>query len=710
MLKHVACIRNGIGSQRLPDFQPFLRWTLSAHLSTNSAIGKSLRRSRYDDKEFERRPSGPLRTSAQDFVSSRHQRDEEPTFGKQTSHFNARRERNPRPTSAQDFVSSRHQRDEEPTFGKQTSHFNARRERNPRPTSAQDFVSSRHQRDEEPTFGKQTSHFNARRERNPRPNDQQGIDVEDMRELASHNDVQRVQRRNRKPLRKNEKGDFDSSTRGATYDYKSRPEGNRALRRALKFGHKIDSEVRGQSSSAIRRAAHRKAFHGDKNHTSDKDLFGRRTFKRTPRRAATLMHRDEQEQEQEHGLWMPEELQDDIDPSASHHRPHFSMGRQLGRTDHAPFVQRTMGKDYRGRNPEGFERDLSQKYEPQSSDRDTNVPLSIPYTTPASEFLYGTNVVLAALLSSRRKFYKLYIYAGGNREVHEQDRKIRELALELGVVVERVKEDQLRLMDKMSVGRPHNGYILESSPLPKLPVLGFRAVDERSGPFHVILEHQSREDEAINGTSTMIKYKVGFPRYPFVLLLDGILDPGNLGAIMRTAFFLGVDTVAISKRSAPVSPVAIKASSGACESLPIVSVSRPASFIDDCKGNGWKVYAAAAPTLGKRTRVGNFFYTSNLGSPVRDHPCLLILGGEGEGVQWNIQRKADIDVGIHGPRLGQGQVDSLNVSVAAGLLCEAFLRKPAGRRMIDQNAHSDAEIGAGTPNDSAEVHTEKRIF
>ncbi len=536
------------------------------------------------------------------------------------------------------------------------------------------------------------SEIDAPRERRPRPKQQQGIDFEDTRESANTKESQNVQRRLRKPLRRNEKGDFDRSNRGAKYDYQSKPEGNRALRRALKFGHEVEPAVLGRSSSAIRRAAHRKAFHGDKNHTSEKDIFGRTPNDRAPRRAASSKH----EEEQEHALSMPEEFQDDMDPSTEPHRPRFSMGRQSDRPDRAPYADRTMGQRYEG---DRFQHD------------DSNVPLSMPYTTPASEFLYGTSVIIAALLSSRRKLYKLYIYGGDNREVHEQDRKIRELALKRGVVVERVKGDWLRLMDKMSAGRPHNGYILEASPLPKLPVAGFRAVEKRNGAFHVMLDHQSREDEAINGTSTNIKYDVSFPRYPFVLLLDGILDPGNLGAILRTAFFLGVDTVAISNRSsAPVSPVALKASAGACETLPLVSVSQPGKFIEECKSNGWRIYAATAPRPVKRTGVGNYFSTSDLGSPVCNYPCLLILGSEGDGLHWSIQRKADFDVGIDGPRIGQGNVDSLNVSVAAGLLCEAFLRKPSGRSEFDVDTPFDAESLTASPSGSRKVQVENRIF
>lgn len=146
---------------------------------------------------------------------------------------------------------------------------------------------------------------------------------------------------------------------------------------------------------------------------------------------------------------------------------------------------------------------------------------------------------------------------------------------------------------------------------------------------------------------------------------------------MRTAFFLGVDVVAIGNRnSAPVSPVALKASSGASESIPLVSVNQPASFLETCKKNGWRLYAAVAPNPSKQSGSKSYLSTSNLNNPLRYHPCIMILGGEGDGLRWNIQRMADYDVGIEGRRIGEGGVDSLNVSVAAGLLCEAFIRQP----------------------------------
>ena len=60
-------------------------------------------------------------------------------------------------------------------------------------------------------------------------------------------------------------------------------------------------------------------------------------------------------------------------------------------------------------------------------------------------------------------------------------------------------------------------------------MVGLRSVENRQGEFHVLLNHQTREDEAINGTNTEVKYEAGFPRYPLVLLLDGIVsgEPNN---------------------------------------------------------------------------------------------------------------------------------------------------------------------------------------
>jgi 21S rRNA (GM2251-2'-O)-methyltransferase len=311
---------------------------------------------------------------------------------------------------------------------------------------------------------------------------------------------------------------------------------------------------------------------------------------------------------------------------------------------------------------------------------DSRIPLSIPYTTPASEFLYGTSVVEAALSSQReprRKLYKLYIYTGENREDPDQDARLERLARRSGIEVVRAGKEWIRVMDKMSAGRPHNGYILEASPLPKLPVtrLGqLTTVDGQDG-FEVTLDYQSREEAAVNGTSNFIRIprsKNG--RKPLVLLLDSIVDPGNLGGIIRTASFLGVTAIAISARnSASFTPVVLKASAGASEDVTVFMVNKPAGFVVDSKIAGWKVFAAVAPTKKHDPGMPASLSTDQLDDPLSKDPCILMLGSEGEGLRWNLRSKADVDLYIEGSRQSR-TVDSLNVSVAAGILCNSFLK------------------------------------
>ena len=156
------------------------------------------------------------------------------------------------------------------------------------------------------------------------------------------------------------------------------------------------------------------------------------------------------------------------------------------------------------------------------------------------------------------------------------------------------------------------------------------------------------------------------------------LDPGNLGALLRTAFFFGVDAVAISTRNcAPFSPVTLKASAGASESLKILSVSQPEQFVDESQRKGWRFHAAVAPSENTKVNKRRPYYsTSSMKCPAIESPTVLMLGGEGEGLRSNLRKKADCLVGVEGHNIGKGGVDSLNVSVAAGILCEAFLIKP----------------------------------
>ncbi len=326
------------------------------------------------------------------------------------------------------------------------------------------------------------------------------------------------------------------------------------------------------------------------------------------------------------------------------------------------------------------------------------MPMAIKYTTAASQFLYGRSVVQAALEQSRRQLYNLYVYGGENRVDSYYNQSMIRLAESQGVPVTIVPNDQQRLMDKMSVGRPHNGFVLETSPLPQIPVTALGQLDEPDGAgagFHISRGHQTREEEAVNGTSTFIQRRGGGGRtsMPLVLLLHEILDPGNLGALLRTASYLGVDAVGITQRSSStLTPVVLKSAAGAVEEITLFSVDAPADFLEQSRRAGWSAYAAVAPPEGKLARMhgGKFVSTDDIEarSPLLDTPCILVLGNEGHGLPRHIKVAADYELSI--PRVVPDScIDSLNVSVAGALLAHAFIKGAASKQKKKKTKSED---------------------
>ncbi|EGU87034.1 hypothetical protein FOPG_02881 [Fusarium oxysporum f. sp. conglutinans race 2 54008] len=308
--------------------------------------------------------------------------------------------------------------------------------------------------------------------------------------------------------------------------------------------------------------------------------------------------------------------------------------------------------------------------------------MTLKYTTAASQFLYGRSVVKAALEQNRRKLYNLYIHANENRKYNTDTVTLTRMAKKLNVPIKIVPPEEQRIMDKMSMGRPHNGFVLEASPLPQIPIKSLGNLEESPGRlgFHVDLDHQTKEEATINGTDTFIRRSNDVMPKPFVLLLNEIVDPGNLGGIIRTASYLGVDAVGITNRgSSTLTPVVLKSAAGAVEEVSLFAVDDPVKFIQDSQKAGWKSYAAVAPPDRKLVRKhGSKFVSTDTieaQSPLNEHPCLLILGNEGYGLSKPIKVAADYELSV--PRFVQGScVDSLNVSVAAGLLCHSFVKEP----------------------------------
>ncbi|KAG9639864.1 alpha/beta knot, partial [Aureobasidium melanogenum] len=343
-------------------------------------------------------------------------------------------------------------------------------------------------------------------------------------------------------------------------------------------------------------------------------------------------------------------------------------------------------------------KDRDSRSSPQPSRDDRDAYVSIPYTTAASEFLYGFNVVIAALTARRRQMYNVYIHSRALSKSSSAS-NIKSLCRKAGVKFTEVDDSWLPKLDKMAQARPHNGLILEASPLPTLPTKSLGKIGVTDMAIPIDLADQSAEEAKVNGTPSTIPFHYAHTwRKPLVLLLDGILDPGNLGNILRTAHFYGVDAVAICTNTcAPVNlPIVQKAASGAAEALTLLSIPTPANFITTCKKHGWTVHAAVAPNASSAKSSKGNLVTSNMISPLSRSPSILMIGAEGEGLRANLATKADANVGIRGakpalPELDVG-VDSLNVGSSVAVLLEAFFSKPDNLEDVPEDTPRDDTV------------------
>ncbi len=146
---------------------------------------------------------------------------------------------------------------------------------------------------------------------------------------------------------------------------------------------------------------------------------------------------------------------------------------------------------------------------------------------------------------------------------------------------------------------------------------------------------------------------------PFIVLLDNIEDPHNLGAIIRSAHQAGAHGVIIPKnRAVGLTATVARTSAGALNYIPVAKVTNLSKTIEDLKKEGlWFVCA---------DMDGEVMYDLNLKGPIG-----VVVGSEGEGVSRLVKEKCDFVASI--PM--KGQIDSLNASVAAGILCYEIVRQ-----------------------------------
>jgi len=153
-------------------------------------------------------------------------------------------------------------------------------------------------------------------------------------------------------------------------------------------------------------------------------------------------------------------------------------------------------------------------------------------------------------------------------------------------------------------------------------------------------------------------------QYSLVVVLDGVEDPHNLGAILRTADAAGADGLVIpERRAASVTGTVTKVSAGASEHLPIAKVTNIARSVEELKDHN--IWTVGLDERGKQTYDALDY----------NMDCALVVGAEGKGLHDLVKRKCDFLVSI--PMLGK--VSSLNVSVAAAVVLYEIVRQRRAR-------------------------------
>lgn len=242
----------------------------------------------------------------------------------------------------------------------------------------------------------------------------------------------------------------------------------------------------------------------------------------------------------------------------------------------------------------------------------------------AEDTIEGRNTVLEALRSGERPVYKIFMLAGGKSGPREE---IQHLAGKMGIELEEVGKGRL---NQLSVTRNHQG------------VIALAAAKEYVEVADILNQARERREE------------------PFILILDGIEDPHNLGALLRSAEGAGVHGVVIPKRRAAQLTAAVgRASAGAMEYMAVAQVTNLTRTIKELQKEG--VWVAGADPRGKKS-----YTDADLTGPIA-----LVIGSEGRGIRRLVKENCDFLLFL--PM--RGRISSLNASVAGSLLMYEVLRQ-----------------------------------
>ena len=244
-----------------------------------------------------------------------------------------------------------------------------------------------------------------------------------------------------------------------------------------------------------------------------------------------------------------------------------------------------------------------------------------------SENIYGIHAVNSILANSPERLIEVFVLKG------REDKRLQALLNELyglGIAVQFVNRQTL---DKKSNGEVHQGVIA-------------RVQEAKELNEHDLDELLTRKQN------------------PLLLVLDGVTDPHNLGAIIRTAECAGAHGVVIPKRrSAGLTSVVAKTSAGAVSYVPVARVPNIPALLEQLQKEGVWVFGTAAEGAGD-------LYSADLKGP-----AAIVIGSEGDGMTRLVREKCDFLVSI--PM--KGSISSLNASAAAAILLYEAVRQRLGQ-------------------------------
>lgn len=261
-----------------------------------------------------------------------------------------------------------------------------------------------------------------------------------------------------------------------------------------------------------------------------------------------------------------------------------------------------------------------------------------------NEVLIGSFSVFNALVAKKRRISEILI----SDSIHKSPtiNQIIELAKENAINIA-IKSQ--RHLDKFSKNEHNQGIVAVVSPLLIESLKGLGRVDDQGYT-------------GIINANLSLNFKL--KRNPVWIGLEEIVDPRNLGGILRTCYFFGVDGVVVTSRnSAPINETVSKTSAGALELMDIYTSFNLSKFLKVSKDNGWGIY-------GTDLRQGR----ENIDKRKRESGSIIVFGNEGDGLSVGVSKVCDEHLVIKGNHQSN-YVDSLNVGVSAGILIHEFMSR-----------------------------------